>query len=115
MQTITEFAKIRCKEILKESDKECSSEEFFQYGYVEGFKAASEKFSKNIAFLKREIENLQTDRKPESYSLELKMKVVEKYKKGKYGYKKLAKEFNLSRDLVRSWCLNPLLIQKEVK
>ena len=47
--------------------------------------------------------------KRNKYSIELKMQVVEKYKQGEYGYKKLAREFNLSRDTVRAWCLNPKL------
>ena len=32
-----------------------------------------------------------------------------KYKQGICGYKKLAREFNLSRDTVRAWCLDPKL------
>lgn len=47
--------------------------------------------------------------KTQKYSLELKFQVIEKYEPLKYGYKKLAKEFNLSRDTVRAWCLNQKL------
>ena len=40
------------------------------------------------------------------YSLELKRKVVAEYDEGFGGYKALAAKYNLSRDLVRSWCAN---------
>ena len=45
----------------------------------------------------------------QKYSIDLKLQVVGKYKQGIYGYKKLAREFNLSRDTVRAWCLDPKL------
>ena len=44
-----------------------------------------------------------------SYSMDLKLKVVAEYDKGFGGYKLLAKKYNLSRDLVRSWCCNAKL------
>lgn len=43
------------------------------------------------------------------YGIDFKLQVVGKYERGKCGYKKLAREFNLSRDTVRSWCLDPKL------
>ena len=45
----------------------------------------------------------------QKYSIDLKLQVVGKYEQGKCGYKRLAREFNLSRDTVRDWCLNPKL------
>lgn len=45
----------------------------------------------------------------QNYSIDFKLQVVGKYEQGKCGYKRLAREFNLSRDTVRSWCLNPSL------
>lgn len=45
----------------------------------------------------------------QKYSIDFKLQVVGKYKQGICGYKKLAREFNLSRDTVRDWCLNPRL------
>lgn len=45
----------------------------------------------------------------QKYSIDFKLQVVGKYKQGVCGYKKLAREFNLSRDTVRGWCLNPKL------
>ena len=45
----------------------------------------------------------------QKYSIDFKLLVVGKYKQGTCGYKKLAREFNLSRDTVRDWCLNPRL------
>ena len=45
----------------------------------------------------------------QKYSIDFKLLVVGKYKQGVCGYKKLAREFNLSRDTVRGWCLNPKL------
>lgn len=45
----------------------------------------------------------------QKHSIDFKLEVVGKYKKGICGYKKLAREFNLSRDTVRGWCLNPKL------
>ncbi|MGN0730100.1 IS3 family transposase, partial [Treponema sp.] len=45
----------------------------------------------------------------QKYSIDLKLQVAGKYKHGSCGYKKLAREFNLSRDTVRGWCLNPRL------
>ena len=47
--------------------------------------------------------------KNQKHSIDFKLEVVGKYKKGICGYKKLAREFNLSRDTVRGWCLNPRL------
>ena len=47
--------------------------------------------------------------KNQIYSIDFKLQVVGKYEQGKCGYKRLAREFNLSRDTVRSWCLNPKL------
>ena len=47
--------------------------------------------------------------KNQSYSIDFKLQVVGKYEQGKCGYKRLAREFNLSRDTVREWCLNPKL------
>lgn len=43
------------------------------------------------------------------YSIDFKLEVVGKYKQGTCGYKKLARAYGLSRDTVRSWCLNPRL------
>jgi len=43
------------------------------------------------------------------YDIDFKLQVVRKYEQYKCGYKKLAREFNLSRDTVRDWCLNPRL------
>lgn len=43
------------------------------------------------------------------HSIDFKLQVVGKYRRGACGYKKLAREFNLSRDTVRDWCLNPKL------
>ncbi|HIW35497.1 MAG TPA: transposase [Candidatus Treponema faecavium] len=45
----------------------------------------------------------------ERYSMELKLEIVGKYQQGTYGYKRLAREYGLSRDTVRSWCLHPKL------
>lgn len=45
----------------------------------------------------------------QKYSIDLKLQVVRKYEQGKCGYKRLAREFGLSRDTVRDWCLNPKL------
>ena len=45
----------------------------------------------------------------QKYSIDFKLLVVGKYKQGTCGYKKLAREFNLDRDTVRDWCLNPKL------
>lgn len=45
----------------------------------------------------------------QKYSIDFKLLVVGKYKQGTCGYKKLAREFNLDRDTVRDWCLNPRL------
>ena len=47
--------------------------------------------------------------KNQKHSIDFKLEVVGKYKKGICGYKKLAREFSLSRDTVRGWCLNPRL------
>ena len=47
--------------------------------------------------------------KIEKYSIDFKLQVVRKYEQGKCGYKRLAREFGLSRDTVRDWCLNPRL------
>ena len=43
------------------------------------------------------------------HSIDFKLQVVGKYRRGACGYKKLARKFNLSRDTVRDWCLNPKL------
>lgn len=45
----------------------------------------------------------------QKYSIDFKLQVVGKYEQGKCGYKRLAREFNLTRDTVRGWCLNPKL------
>lgn len=45
----------------------------------------------------------------QKYSIDFKLQVVGKYEQGKCGYKRLAREFNLPRDTVRDWCLNPKL------
>ena len=52
----------------------------------------------------------------QKFDLDFKLKVVSEYKKGENGYKKLAKQYNLKRDTVRTWNLNPKLnpsLQKE--
>ncbi len=41
----------------------------------------------------------------QKYPTKLKIKVIKEYKKGDYGYKKLAKKYKLNRDLVRYWVL----------
>lgn len=48
----------------------------------------------------------------QKYSIDFKLQVAGKYEQGKCGYKRLAREFNLSRDTVREWCLNPKLHSK---
>lgn len=45
----------------------------------------------------------------QKHGIDFKLLVVGKYEQGKCGYKRLAREFNLSRDTVRDWCLNPRL------
>jgi len=45
----------------------------------------------------------------QKFDIDFKLQVVGKYELGKCGYKKLAREFGLSRDTVRDWCLNPKL------
>lgn len=45
----------------------------------------------------------------QKYSIDFKLLVVGKYKQGTCGYKKLEREFNLDRNTVRDWCLNPRL------
>lgn len=45
----------------------------------------------------------------EIYSLEFKKKIVREYELGHGGYKKLARLYNLTRDTVRNWVLNPRL------
>lgn len=47
--------------------------------------------------------------KNQKYSIDFKLEVIGKYEQGKCGYKRLAREYGLSRDTVRSWCLNPKL------
>ena len=47
--------------------------------------------------------------KNQKYDIDFKLQVVGTYEQGKCGYKRLAREFNLSRDTVRDWCLNPKL------
>ena len=47
--------------------------------------------------------------KKQIYGIDFKLQVVGKYERGTCGYKKLAREFSLSRDTVRDWCLNPKL------
>lgn len=47
--------------------------------------------------------------KEQKYSIDFKLQVVGKYEQGHCGYKRLAREYGLSRDTVRSWCLNPRL------
>ena len=43
------------------------------------------------------------------YTTEFKKKVVREYEHENFGYKKLAKMYNLDRDTVRNWVLNPRL------
>ena len=45
------------------------------------------------------------------YRIEQKLQVVREYKRGTCGYKRLARKYNLSRDTVRAWVLNPTLLQ----
>lgn len=45
----------------------------------------------------------------QKFEMEFKLKVVGEYRKGENGYKKLAKQYNLNRDTVRTWVLNPKL------
>jgi transposase-like protein len=40
------------------------------------------------------------------YPLELRLKVVQAYREGKGGYKKLAKQFGVTRDMARFWILD---------
>lgn len=47
--------------------------------------------------------------KNQKYSIDFKLEVTGKYVQGKCGYKRLAREYCLSRDTVRAWCLNPKL------
>lgn len=47
--------------------------------------------------------------KNQKRGIDFKLLVVGKYEQGKCGYKRLAREFNISRDTVRDWCLNPRL------
>ena len=47
--------------------------------------------------------------KRHNYSIDFKLQVVRKYEQGKCGYRRLAREFNLTKDLVRDWCQNPKL------
>ena len=47
--------------------------------------------------------------KNQKRGIDFKLLVVGKYERGKCGYKRLAHEFNLSRDMVCDWCLNPRL------
>lgn len=49
----------------------------------------------------------------EIYSTEFKKQVVREYEQENFGYKKLAKMYNLDRDTVRNWVLNPRLHDKE--
>ena len=46
------------------------------------------------------------------YRIEQKLQVVREYKRGTCGYKRLARKYNLSRDTVRAWVLNPKLLQQ---
>lgn len=46
--------------------------------------------------------------------MELKRKVVAEYDEGFGGYKALAAKYNLSRDLVRSWCANAKLRENNI-
>ncbi len=46
--------------------------------------------------------------------MELKRKVVAEYDQGYGGYKALASKYNLSRDLVRSWCANAKLREDNI-
>ena len=46
--------------------------------------------------------------------MELKRKVVAEYDEGFGGYKALASKYNLSRDLVRSWCANAKLRENNI-
>ncbi|MGP1455637.1 MAG: helix-turn-helix domain-containing protein [Treponema sp.] len=41
--------------------------------------------------------------------IDKKLQVVSEYERGKCGYKRLARKYNLSRDTVRAWVLNPNL------
>ena len=45
----------------------------------------------------------------QKYIIDFKLQVVGKYEQGKSGYKRLSREFKLSHDTVREWCLNPKL------
>lgn len=45
----------------------------------------------------------------ERYPLELKLEVVSEYRRGVRGYKAIARERGLTRELVRSWVSNPRL------
>lgn len=45
------------------------------------------------------------------YRIEEKLQVVREYERGICGYKRLASKYNLSRDTVRAWVLNPKLQQ----
>ena len=46
------------------------------------------------------------------YRIEEKLQVVREYERGTCGYKRLARKYNLSRDTVRAWVLNPKLLQQ---
>lgn len=43
------------------------------------------------------------------YSIELKMKVLSEYERGKIGYKQLARKYGLKRDTVREWVLTKMV------
>ncbi len=45
----------------------------------------------------------------DKYSAELKLAVLQEYKRGEIGYKALAKKYSVSRDLVRDWVTNTKL------
>ena len=47
------------------------------------------------------------------YTTEFKKQVVREYEHENFGYKKLAKMYNLDRDTVRNWVLNPRLHDEE--
>lgn len=47
------------------------------------------------------------------YPLDLKLKIIAYYRKGKVGYIKTARAFNVPRDTAREWILNQDIIKEE--
>ena len=45
----------------------------------------------------------------EIYDIEFKKQIVREYEQENIGYRKLAQRYNLDRDTVRNWVLNPRL------